>query len=733
MTDAQDMSIPTGDDASRSASAGFDVPAAASVPPIEMTSGEPESHLGDTAPLRMPETVAESVTPAGDGVAAADDGGPTAVAAPEPPLRSSSVSVEDAEAWAANASLRRSERLKRPAPVRTGPAGWFMGLPVWGRWATGVPVALIAAGLLVVAFDVAVSFGRIHPGVSVSGVPVGMMTRADAEKKLAAELGPRLAAPVTARLEDKTWEIAGDRLGVKVDSRLSVERAMALGNEGPFLKLVGERASALFGGKDIDAKVDADLSKVSALLDEIDGAVAKPASDAKVAVDGLDVTLVPAVLGLALDRPQVTSDLLAAFAAKDRSVTLHVDFVPAHVSDADAQTALNDAKTMISAPVLIEWEKQSWTIKPEQIAGWLSFRNVPFGSETSTVTAGASQTATGAPVPDRMVLQAYVETSELSSTILPLAGGIGRPPIDAKFVIVGGKVTVSGGQVGLGPDIKTLANDLETALRSTTERRATLRLATLEPPLTAEKAKSMGIVERISTYTTTYVASAKDRVNNIHTLANALNDKLVPPGGTFDFNATVGERTAAKGYREAPAIVNGKLVPQLGGGICQIGTTFFNTVFFSGLPVVERRNHSFYISHYPKGRDCTVTWGGPNLRWKNETSSWILIKASYTNSSVTISLYGTDPGYSVSYTTSDFMNIRPHPVLEIKDPTKPVGVRIVEDAGVDGSTVTVVRTVTKGGQVVRTDTFVSYYKPKEETVRVGTKPKSTVPTSTPTP
>jgi vancomycin resistance protein YoaR len=128
-----------------------------------------------------------------------------------------------------------------------------------------------------------------------------------------------------------------------------------------------------------------------------------------------------------------------------------------------------------------------------------------------------------------------------------------------------------------------------------------------------------------------------------------------------------------------------------------------------------------------------VTWGGPNLRWKNETSTWILIKASYTNSSVTISLYGTDPGYSVSYTTSDFMNIRAHPVIEIKDPTKPVGVRIVEDAGVDGSTVTVVRTVTKGGQVVRTDTFVSYYKPKEETVRVGTKPKSTVPTSTPTP
>jgi vancomycin resistance protein YoaR len=333
-----------------------------------------------------------------------------------------------------------------------------------------------------------------------------------------------------------------------------------------------------------------------------------------------------------------------------------------------------------------------------------------------------------------MVLVAYLETSEVSSTILPLAGGIGRPAVNAKFVVSGGRVTVSGGQVGLGPDIQTLSTDLAKALVAGGSRRATLRLATLEPELTAAKAKEMGIVERISTYTTTYNASQKDRVNNIHTLADALNDKLVPPGGTFNFNQTVGERTAAKGYREAPAIVNGKLVPQLGGGICQIGTTFYNAVFFSGLPVIERRNHSFYISHYPKGRDCTITWGGPNLRWKNETSSWILIKASYTAGSVTISLYGTDPGYEVTYTTSDFMNVRPHKVVEIPDPTKPVGVRIVEDGGVDGSTVTVVRTVTKGGVVVRTDTFVSKYTPKEETVRVGTKPKtSKPPTSTPTP
>ncbi len=95
--------------------------------------------------------------------------------------------------------------------------------------------------------------------------------------------------------------------------------------------------------------------------------------------------------------------------------------------------------------------------------------------------------------------------------------------------------------------------------------------------------------------------------------------RCIAPGETFSFNGTVGPRTAEKGYQEAGAIVNGELVPQLGGGICQVGTTIFNTVFESGLPVVERHNHSFYISHYPKGRDATVSWGGPDFKFRNDT------------------------------------------------------------------------------------------------------------------
>jgi vancomycin resistance protein YoaR len=233
----------------------------------------------------------------------------------------------------------------------------------------------------------------------------------------------------------------------------------------------------------------------------------------------------------------------------------------------------------------------------------------------------------------------------------------------------------------------------------------------------------MGIEERLATFTTTFSSSNAPRVNNIQTLAGALDGTLIPPGGQFSFNGAIGPRTAEKGYQEAGTIVDGRLVPTLGGGICQVCTTLFNTVFLSGLPVDQRSNHSFYISHYPTGRDATVSWGGPDFKFTNDTSAWVLIATGYSSSSVTISLYGTDPGYRVEYETGAWTSIKPHGTKEIEDDTLDEGVRVVEEVGVDGRTIVVTRTVhDESGELVREETFRSRYNPKDEIVRVGTKP-----------
>jgi vancomycin resistance protein YoaR len=444
-------------------------------------------------------------------------------------------------------------------------------------------------------------------------------------------------------------------------------------------------------------------------LDVVDQAIGTAAVDAAIRIDGTTPSIVPPTDGTGIDYAAAQAALLKAFTSDERTVTLAVVPKPASILEAGAARALEFAKLMLSGPVKLTYESQSWLVEPATIAEWLAFRSV-----TTTGTAE---------------LECYLDGAEVTETVNPMVAQVGKPAKDATFKASAGTVSIVPSQDGLGLDGEDLITGLTQVLATAGERVLELPMRRVEAAITTEKARGMGIKERLATFTTDYSPSNKPRVNNIHTLADALDGTLIAPGGTFSFNETIGPRTAEKGYQEANAIVNGKLVPQLGGGVCQVGTTIFNTVFFSGLPVIERRNHSLYISHYPKGRDATVSWGGPDIRFKNDTEHWVLVATAYSNSTVTISLYGTDSGYDVSYKTGEFTDFRDYPVREIKDATLPVGTRIIDEKGVRGRSVVVTRTVTKNGTVVRTDTFKSTYKPSEEVVRVGTK---VVAPSTPT-
>ena len=141
--------------------------------------------------------------------------------------------------------------------------------------------------------------------------------------------------------------------------------------------------------------------------------------------------------------------------------------------------------------------------------------------------------------------------------------------------------------------------------------------------------------------------SSSNRIHNVQLMANYIDGTVVRPGESFSFNESVGPRTAERGFREGQMIIGSLLLPAIGGGVCQTATTLFNNAFELGLPIVERHNHSFYISHYPMGRDATVSWGGPDFAFRNDLKTGILIKTSYTSSTLTFSFYGTDPGRRV--------------------------------------------------------------------------------------
>lgn len=605
------------------------------------------------------------------------------------------------------------------------------------RWLLVAPAAVAGLLLLLVLIDVAAAAGRIHPGVRIGDVPVGWLSRDRAAARVSEQLGPRLAGPVTVTGGGESWKVVADEIGAAVEPSEAVAAAFQVGRTGTFGERALARAKAWVVPVEIPILAIAVPGKVDAFVEKVAEELDVAARDAAVEVEGTEARLLPAKPGTGVDGAELTTDLLAALVSRERVVPVTMQTVPVRVTDEDAQQALADARKMLSDPATIVYDKDSWEYGAAQVGEWIAFETEePSAAEASGSAAATDATvggAAGAVPVSRLVLVAVIASDEVSKTLLPKLGDVGRPAKNASFSVSNGRVSIVPHQDGVGPDIEALAADLTRKLTADGDRVVELRTRRVSPEITTADAKKMGIKERLGTYTTTYESSNKPRVNNIHLLADALDGALIEPGGTFSFNGHVGPRTAAKGYQEANAIVrkNGKLVlePQLGGGICQIGTTVFNAVFFSGLPVLDRRNHSFYISHYPKGRDATVSWGGPDLKFKNDTDHWVLVKTGYTGGSVTVSLYGTDPGYEVEYTTSAFTNVRPHAVEEIKDPTLTIGLRVIEDGGVDGGTVLVERIVRRGGAVYRKDTFKSVYSQKTETVRVGTKPKVTTPST----
>ena len=193
---------------------------------------------------------------------------------------------------------------------------------------------------------------------------------------------------------------------------------------------------------------------------------------------------------------------------------------------------------------------------------------------------------------------------------------------------------------GLQLDVAATAKAIAAAAFSADKRTANLVVQVANPQRTTEIAKTMGITSVVSSYTTTY-GGTPGRLNNVQLVAELIDGTLIAPGGTFSFNGTTGERTAEKGFQEAPVIINGELQNGLGGGICQVSTTVFNAAFEAGLPITARTNHALYISHYPLGRDATVNYPDLDLKFANDTAHWLLLRTFVGAGSLTVNLYGT--------------------------------------------------------------------------------------------
>lgn len=247
------------------------------------------------------------------------------------------------------------------------------------------------------------------------------------------------------------------------------------------------------------------------------------------------------------------------------------------------------------------------------------------------------------------------------------------------------------------------------------------------PAVTTDKIGSEGFPDLLGEFSTTYNAGATARTTNLKLASNKINNTVVMPGETFSYNKVVGKRTVAAGYKEAPTYAGGKVVNDIGGGICQITSTLYNAVIFANLDIVSRSNHQFVPSYVKAGRDATVVYGAIDFKFKNTRKYPIKIKSSVSGGVAKIQIYGMkeETEYDVKIETKITGSIPMQTTYE-DDPTLEQGKEKVVQKGHNGTYSEAYKVVYLNGKVVsRTLLSKDKYNQMSTIIKRGTKGTTT--------
>jgi vancomycin resistance protein YoaR len=380
-----------------------------------------------------------------------------------------------------------------------------------------------------------------------------------------------------------------------------------------------------------------DRARVVALLAPLAAKVAVAPENATLKLVKGKPVLTADKTGQELDLDSAAQAVLAAAQSPGRSATLAIRPATAAITAAGLEPVQKQWTALLAKGFTLHYGKRTWTIKGSTLAGSLAL----VGSQG------------GSTLPYRLQLDSQLLTKRLAA----IAGDIDIGPRSARFRIVNGTVKiVAPAREGLETDQTASAAAVLAALEAG-EVQADLVVKTQPAPVTIAPPAGVSTPDLLAHSSTTYYGSSPERAHNVEFGTSLLDGTLVPPGGEFNTNATLGPLTLAAGFQMGFGIVsdgvNVTTVPAEAGGICQVVTTLFHSVFWAGLPVTERNHHSYWISSYGKppsglqGLDATIAPPEKNFRWVNSTGNWILVRAHAAKGVVNFELWGTDPGWKV--------------------------------------------------------------------------------------
>jgi vancomycin resistance protein YoaR len=565
--------------------------------------------------------------------------------------------------------------------------------------ATALVLVLLA---LVTGFVFAGSASHIAAGVKIAGVNVGGLTAEEAQARLEEAARRSESVPVVFTAGGATFPLRPSDVEARGNWAAAVDEALEKG-DGPVPLRGLERVWLRAAGANVEPTIEVYDAALDYRLEQIGSDVDEPAREAALMLNGLEPEVVPGRAGLELDRDAAAAVIVDALGSFEREETpLPVAVDRPEVTQSEMATVAAQTRTVLSAPVKLTFNGAAITVTPREMARLL---DLPSGGQTDLA----------------------IDERAAARRLRNVSRGVARPPRNADFAVnANGRVRVVASRAGRKLDLAATSAALLDAASRTTNRSATLVIVQRQPETTTKEARALRVERQLASYTTLY-SGTSDRITNLQLAINLLDGARIAPGATWSFNERVGPRTEERGFRSAPVIIDGEYEEGIGGGVSQVATTVFNAAWESGIKIAERTAHALYISRYPTGRDATVNYPDVDLKLRNDTNRWIVIKAGYDESGIVVRLLGAGPERRVESIAGELKTTGPPKVERIPDATLFVGERVVVEDGEPSRSVSVERIVYVGDKVLYQENWYTGYRSEKKVVRVGTKPQPAPP------
>ena len=574
--------------------------------------------------------------------------------------------------------------------------------------------------MLVTLGERALAGGDVLHGVRLAGVSVAGRDVDDARAAIVSHARRLEGARFEAVAAGTEFTFTAGDVGLVVNEAGAVADVERAGRRGNPVAQVAGTVLRRFRPDRVALDVTYDPKKLEQTIarwaEEID---AQP-SDGAVALENGAVAVTEPEAGRRLDVKGTATLVRRALAGGAGSpLTLPVKLTPPAVGEDQVASVAGAARRIVSGPLTVTVEGREATLPPTRLGDLLAVvtdgGNLRLELPATPFHEALRPQLQGVEIPSRdarFVIE-YPPPPAPPPAPAPAPGPAAPPTVPAAPPpapappppppVIRIEPSAAGRELEVGPVAEAVLQG---------EHRVAGRLVDAAPRLDTARAETLRILEPVSSFTSRHPAG-QPRVKNIHRIADMLQGTVILPGERFSINETVGPRTKANGFVKAPVIYEGEFTEDIGGGVSQFATTFFNAAFFGGYELVSHKAHTYYISRYPQGREATVSFPQPDLVIRNDSSSGILIQTEYTDSSITVTFWGDKEGRTV----------------------RAEGPRVGKRTS-KGYSVTVVRVIERpGAELVRQNIFTHYrIQPRKAAApRPRRAPPATAPAPAPAP